>query len=91
MQYFANIFVCTVLTDLLDTSCQKLYPIVDIAMNNNFKTLSCVLYTIFSVVKLDSFTRSLLLDRIPALEKNTRTPRVHFVSSCECCAFVYYS
>ena len=34
-----------------------------------FQTLSCVHYTIFSVVKLDLFTRALLLDRILALEK----------------------
>ena len=35
-----------------------------------FQTLSCVHYTIFSVVKLDLFIRALLLDRILALEKN---------------------
>ena len=34
-----------------------------------FQTLSCVHYTIFSVVKLDLFIRALLLDRILALEK----------------------
>ena len=45
-----------------------------------FQTLSCVHYTIFSVVKLDLFIRALLLDRILALEKTTRTPRVHLVS-----------
>ena len=33
------------------------------------QTLSCVHYTIFSVVKLDLFIRALLLDRILALEK----------------------
>ena len=44
-----------------------------------FQTLSCVHYTIFSVVKLDLFIRALLLDRILALEKTTRTPRVHLV------------
>ena len=44
-----------------------------------FQTLSCVHYTIFSVVKLDLFIRALLLDRILALEKNMRTPRVHLV------------
>ena len=38
-----------------------------------FQTLSCVHYTIFSVVKLDLFIRGLLLDRILALEKTTRT------------------
>ena len=43
-----------------------------------FQTLS-VHYTIFSVVKLDLFKRVLLLDRIHALEKYTRTPRVHLV------------
>ena len=42
-----------------------------------FQTLSCVHYTIFSAVKLDSFIQALLLDRILALEKTTRTPRVH--------------
>ena len=35
-----------------------------------FQTLSCVYYTIFSAVKLDLFIRALLLDRILALEKN---------------------
>ena len=44
-----------------------------------FQTLSFVHYTIFSVVKLDLFIRALLLDRILALEKTTRTPRVHLV------------
>ena len=34
-----------------------------------FQTLSCVHYTIFSVVKLDLFIRALLLDRILVLEK----------------------
>ena len=45
----------------------------------DFKTLSCVHYTIISVVKLDLFIRALLLDRILALEKTTRTSRVHLV------------
>ena len=44
-----------------------------------FQTVSCVHYTIFSVVKLDLFILALLLDRILALEKTTRTPRVHLV------------
>ena len=35
-----------------------------------FETLSCVHYTIFSVVKLYEFIRALLLDRILVLEKN---------------------
>ena len=42
-----------------------------------FQTLSC--YSIFSVVKLDLFIRAQLLDRILALEKTTRTSRVHLV------------
>ena len=45
-----------------------------------FQTLSCIHYTIFSVVKLDLFIRALLLDCILALEKNTRTPHVHLVN-----------
>ena len=49
---------------------------------HQFQTLSCVHYTIFSVVKLDLFIRALLLDRILALEKTTRTPRVHIVNLC---------
>ena len=44
-----------------------------------FQTLLCVHYTIFLVVKLDLFIRALLLDRILALEKTTRTPGVHLV------------
>ena len=47
--------------------------------DEQFQTLSCVHYTIFSVVKLDLFIRALLLDRILPLEKTTRTPRVHLV------------
>ena len=43
-----------------------------------FQTLLCVHYTIFSVVKLDLFIRALLQDRILALEKTTRTPRFAF-------------
>ena len=34
-----------------------------------FQTLSCVHYMIFSAVKLDLFIQTLLLDRILALEK----------------------
>ena len=45
-----------------------------------FQIMSCVHYTIFSVVKLDLFIRALLLDRILALEKTTRTPRVYPVN-----------
>ena len=45
-----------------------------------FRTLSCVHYTIFSVVKSDLFIRALLLDRILVTEKTTRTPRVHLVT-----------
>ena len=44
-----------------------------------FQTLSCALYTIFTVIKLDLFIQALLLDYILALEKNTRTPCVHLV------------
>ena len=47
-----------------------------------FRTLSCVHYTIFSVVKSDLFIRALLLDRILVTEKTTRTPRVHLVPQC---------
>ena len=54
-----------------------------------FQTLSCVHYTIFSVIKLDLFIRALLLDRILALEKTTRTPRVHFVYINVCLFFFY--
>ena len=35
-----------------------------------FQTLSCALYTIFPVIKLDLFIQALLLDYIIALEKN---------------------
>ena len=48
-----------------------------------FRTLSCVHYTIFSVVKSDLFVRALLLDRILVIEKTTRTPGVHLVPVCE--------
>ena len=36
-------------------------------------------YTILSVAKLNLFIRALLRDRILALEKTTRAPRVHLV------------
>ena len=55
-----------------------------------FQTLSCVHYTIFSVVKLDLFIRALLLDRILALEKTTRTPRVHLVFNVTVIITMYY-
>ena len=54
-----------------------------------FQTLSCVHYTIFSVVKLDLFIRALLLDRILPLEKTTRTPRVHLVCVCNVALALY--
>ena len=44
-----------------------------------FRTLSCVHYTIFTVVKSDLFIRALLLDRILVTEETTRTTRVHIV------------
>ena len=44
-----------------------------------FRTLACVHYTIFSVVKSDLFVRALLLDCILVTEKTTRTPCVHLV------------
>ena len=40
-----------------------------------FQTLSCELYTIFPVLKLDLVIQALLM----TLEKNTRTPYVHLV------------
>ena len=45
-----------------------------------FRTLSCVHYAIFSIVKSDLFIRALLLDRILVTEKTTRTPRIHLVN-----------
>ena len=46
-----------------------------------FQTRSCVHYTILSVVKLDLFIRTLLLDRILALENYTYVSR----TSCSKC------
>ena len=46
-----------------------------------FQTLSCVHYTIFSVITLDLFIRALLLDRILALEKN------YAYASCTSCSY----
>ena len=51
-------------------------------MSNNFE--HCHVHDFLSnvysmLLKLDLFTRALLLDRILALEKNTRTLRVHLV------------
>ena len=39
-----------------------------------FQTLSCALYTIFPVIKLDLSIQALLLDYILVLGKSTRTP-----------------
>ena len=50
-----------------------------------FQTLSCVHYTIFSVVKLDLFMRVLLLDRILALEKNYA-----YASRTSCLGLILY-
>ena len=50
--------------------------------DQQFRTLSWVHYTIFlvHVVNLDLFIQArLLLDQNLAMEKNTRTPRVHLV------------
>ena len=51
------------------------------ADEQQFRTLSCVHYTIFSVLKTNLFIRALLLDRILVTEKTTRTPRVHLVNN----------
>ena len=71
MQFFANICVRTVLTDLLDTSCRYSISVSNCQHcdEQQFQTLSCVQYPIFSVVKLDLFIQALLLDRILTLEK----------------------
>ena len=42
-----------------------------------FQTLTCALYTIIPVLKLDLVIQELLLDYILALKKNTRTACVH--------------
>ena len=63
-----------------DTSCQLLYvPSFQQCDEQQFQTLSCALYTIFSVAKLDLVIQALLLDYILAMGKNTRTPRVHLI------------
>ena len=59
---------------MIVTSCQH-------CDEQHFQSLSCVYYTFSSVVKLDLFIRALTRDHILALEKNTRTPRVHLVFS----------
>ena len=78
MQFLANIFVRSVLTDLLDTSCQQLYPIVNIAMNNNFKHCHmCTLHDFLSskvrFIHTSTATRS---QSCPG-KKTTRKLRVH--------------
>ena len=44
-----------------------------------FQTLSCALYRIVPVLKLNLVIQALLLEYILALEKNTRTACVHLV------------
>ena len=82
------IFVRTVLTDLLDTSCQLL-SLLSLLLSNchncdkqQFQTLSCVHYTNFSATKLDLFIRALLLDGILALEKTYA-----YASRTSCCFY----
>ena len=48
MQFFANIFVRTVLTDLLHTSCPQLYLIDNIVTSNTFEHCMCTLDDFFS-------------------------------------------
>ena len=49
-----------------------------------FQRLSCVHYTIFTVVKLDIFIQTELLDQILFSPENTmRTPLVHFILNPE--------
>ena len=59
---------------MIVTSCQH-------CDEQRFQSLSCVHYTFSSVVKLDLFIRAWTRDHILALEKNTRTARVHLVIS----------
>ena len=82
MQFFCKyIFVRTVLTDLLHSF------VMSIIVSNcqhcdeqQFRTLSCVHYTIFSVVKSNIFIRALLLARLHSCYgKTTRTLLVHLV------------
>ena len=77
--FFANIFVRTVLTDLLHhvNNCIYLSTLRGSTISN---TVMCTL-PIFSVVKSNLFIRALLLDRILVTEKTTRTPRVHLVNT----------
>ena len=63
----------------VDTPCQLLYSVINIAMSNNFKHYNVHFTHFFSVTKLDLVIQALLLDYILALGKNTRTPRVHLV------------
>ena len=55
--FLANIFVRTVLTDLPDTPCQYCIKFQH-CHEQQFQKLSCVHYTIFSVVTLDLLTRA---------------------------------
>ena len=76
MQFFANIFVLTVLTDLLllfmchrhVNNCIQLSTLREATISN---TVLCTL-PIFSVVKSNLFIRALLLDRILVTEKKLR-------------------
>ena len=66
-----------VLTDLLGYIVSIIVSNCQHCDKQQFQTLSCAHYTIFSVVKLDLLIRARLLDQIIVLEKNT--PRVHLV------------
>ena len=67
--FFANIFMRTVLTDLLHVrhanNCIQLSTLREATISN---TVMCTL-PIFSVVKSNLFIRALLLDRILVTEK----------------------
>ena len=78
MHFYAKIFVRTVLTDLLNTSCQKLYQLSTFAMNYNFNTIICTLHD-FHSSKVRFIDTSTVTGSHSCSERTTRTPRVHLV------------
>ena len=65
IQSMDELFALRYIMSTIVSSCQH-------CDEQQFQSLSCVHYTIFSVVKLDLFIRALIRDHILALEKKLR-------------------
>ena len=87
MQYYAKMHIQSYIhismpAEAIDKYSFNIVLNIALLLEQQFHTLSCLHYTIFSVVKLDLCIRiqfTLLLDLVLAREKTTRKARVHLV------------